>query len=207
MIRAAITGSIASGKSTVSAFLRSRGWTVIDYDMLAREVLEDNTFLRDAIRAAFGDESFDDVTRKLNRQWMADHVFSDPEKLELLNNLMHPVIYSTAAQLDALYAQAGEPIVFHDIPLLFSSQDAARAHGLTFDSIMMIDAPADIRIERMMNSRGMTKAQAVARINSQLDLEPYKPEADAVISSLQSIDDMLAEVESTVCGWLSAASR
>ncbi len=202
-LRVALTGGIAAGKSTVSEHLIDQGFDVIDYDEISREIVRPNSKILQRVANLFGEKALTQ-DGQLNRQWLADNVFNNKLQLQKLNNIMHPAIYEIAAQRDAELCKAGREIVFHDIPLLAATADIAQRVGLIFNHIITVEAPDGIRIKRMMKTRNMTVAQAQSRINSQSSQIDRERIADVVISSEQSVEDMLCEVDKYVNSWLKA---
>lgn len=166
-----LTGSIACGKSTVSDYLRSLGYFVADADAVSRALTAPGGDALPAIREAFGDGVFDGAV--LNRRALGDAVFSDEGKRALLNSILHPMIIST---IDRELEQAGGEIAFADVPLLYECGMEGR-----FDRIWVVSAPQQTQIDRLMLRDGLSKKQALARIQSQMPLEEKRRRADSVI--------------------------
>ena len=168
-----LTGSIACGKSTVSSFLREKGYTIVDADAISHSLTAAGGDALPAIREAFGDAVFDgDV---LNRRALGSAVFSDKEKRAQLNAILHPMILSRIyAKLDA--HDAPDTLVFADVPLLYEC--AMEGH---FDRIWVVAAEEDTQLTRLMVRDSLTKEEALARIRSQMPLEEKCRRADAVI--------------------------
>jgi len=183
MQRIGITGSIGSGKSTVSSLLRARGFTVLDADEVAREVSSRADTLLE-VAQAFGPEF---VTEGgLNRPLLAERVFGDKDQLERLNSIIHPKVRARMAQLER---EAEGRAVFQDIPLLFES---ALEHG--FDATVMVDAPAELRLERVMKRSQLTPEQFWAREHAQMPPEEKRTRADWIIENSGTLDQLEREV-------------
>ena len=202
-LRIGITGGIAAGKSMVSAHLVQNGYAVIDYDILAREVVKPGSALLDDIQKIFGRNVLIEEG-SLNREWLAAHVFTDVHKLSRLNAVIHPAVYQLAKHKEDDLRSQGHAVVFHDVPLLVETLGIAQEHGITYDHILTVEAPDDVRIERMLTTRHMAVEDARARIAAQLTPLERKAYADAVIDSSQPLDVMLDTVDNTVRAWLTA---
>ena len=151
-----LTGGIASGKSTVSAILSELGAVVIDSDRLAREVVAPGSPGLAQVVEAFGPEVLT-ADGEMDRPKVGSIVFADPEKRRVLESIIWPLV---ARRSEELVAQGGpEALVVHDIPLLVESgqQDG-------FDAIVVVDAPHDVQLERMVRDRGMSIEDAEDRI-------------------------------------------
>ncbi len=182
-----LTGGIASGKSTIAAHWQKLGGFEIDADQLARQVVEPGTPGAAEIRAVFGDVVFNqDGT--LKRGALASIVFGDPQKRETLEAILHPLIREAAKV--AVASQPESAIVIYNVPLLVEA-----SVDLDFDKIVTVEAPIDKQIERLMQSRGLTKPEAEARIAAQATPAQRANAADAILSSNQSLDLMLTDSE------------
>ena len=187
-----LTGGIASGKSTVAKRLASLGAVGIDADQLAREVVEPGTPGLAAIATEFGDAILlADGT--LNRPALGAIIFSDPNRRERLNAITHPAVRRlTRDRVAAAGTADPHAIVVYDVPLLAE----AIAGGLvTFDLIVVVHADAEIRIERMVESRGLTREEATLRIAAQTTDADRLAQADVVIDNNGTVEATLAQVD------------
>lgn len=204
VIRIGLTGGIAAGKSTVASRLRELGATIIDYDVLARQIVEPGGEALPRIVEAFGPSAVDAAGR-LNRAWLAQRVFSGPDRqaLERLDTIEHPLIYAKAQQADAEAAsQDDTAVIVHDIPLLADVIDDV---PFTFDHVVTVEAPQQVRIERMIRTRGMSGTQAKARIDSQSPQAARLAIADIVVDSDTDRASMLAHVDRLYAQWSAQA--
>lgn len=204
VIRIGLTGGIAAGKSTVASRLRGLGATIIDYDVLARQIVEPGGEALPRIVEAFGPSAVDAAGR-LNRAWLAQRVFSGPDRqaLERLDTIEHPLIYAKAQQADAEAAsQDDTAVIVHDIPLLADVIDDV---PFTFDHVVTVEAPQQVRIERMIRTRGMSGTQAKARIDSQSPQAARLAIADIVVDSDTDRASMLARVDRLYAQWSAQA--
>jgi dephospho-CoA kinase len=198
-----LTGGIGSGKSTVAAKLVERGAVLVDADALAREVVEPGRPAFDKVVQRFGDKVVaPDGT--LDRRAIAGIVFNDAAALADLNAIVHPDV---GAEVGArLSAQAGsDHVVVLDVPLLVEG-GAADRFGLA--GVLVVDAPVDIALERLVNERHMDRSDAEARIANQASREERIRRADFVImnmGTLEELDEMVARAWSWIDGLHSAA--
>lgn len=177
-----LTGGIGSGKSTVSAELARLGAVVIDYDLLAREVVEPGTPALAAIAERFGDQVLSsDGT--LDRPALGAIVFADRAALKDLEAITHAAIGERAATLAA--AAASDAIVVHDNPLLIEMGTAEH-----MDVVVVVDIPEDVQIDRLTAQRGMSEADARARIATQATRAQRADVADLVIDNTGPVDEL-----------------
>jgi dephospho-CoA kinase len=186
-VRVGLTGGIASGKSTVSAILRELGAVLIDADELARDVVAKGTPGLAAVVEEFGSELLG-PDGDLDRVAMGALVFADESARRRLESIVHPLVFERIVDAEAK-APPGSVIV-HDIPLLAESGRAD-----TFDAVIVVDAPHDVQVERMMRDRGWTEADALARIASQASREDRRAIATYVVENTGSRDDLRREIE------------
>ena len=187
MMRVGLTGGVASGKSTVSAILVQLGAVLIDADVLAREVVAGGTPGLEAVVAEFGTELLTD-DGELDRPAMGALVFNDADARRRLEAIVHPLVFE---RIVALEAQAPEDaVVVHDIPLLAESGRAD-----TFDAVIVVHAPYELQVDRMIQDRGWTRDEAEARIAAQAPSEERLALATHVIDNTGSTDDLRRRVE------------
>jgi len=185
-MRVGLTGGIASGKSTVSKILAELGAVVIDADQLAREVVAGGTPGLAAVVEAFGPGVLTPAG-ELDRPALGAIVFADPEKRRTLEAIVHPLVRARGAALEA--AAGPEAIVVHDIPLLAETGQAA-----TFDAVIVVDAPEETQVARMLADRGWTESDARARIGAQATREQRLAVATHVIENTGTLEDLRRKV-------------
>lgn len=173
----AVTGGIACGKTTLLAALRQKGAQVIDADQISRFLTSDGGMALPPIRDAFGDAVFTPCGA-LDRAKLGECIFSDSQKRETLNAILHPMIRSEIARRLSLFRQADEKLVFLDIPLLYE----AHMESLC-DEVWCVYLPYQAQLKRLMARNRLTQAQARKRIESQMPLERKKALADFVIDT------------------------
>ena len=186
-VRVGLTGGIASGKSSVSAILAELGAVVIDADLIAREVVARGTPGLDAVVAEFGPELLTSEG-DLDRPAMGALVFGDADARKRLEAIIHPLVHARSAELEA---EAGDhAVVVHDIPLL---AEVGRAGS--FDEVVVVDAPADVQVTRMVDDRGWTREDAESRIAAQATREDRLAIATHVIDNTGTLAELRARVE------------
>ncbi|MCL2782615.1 MAG: dephospho-CoA kinase [Propionibacteriaceae bacterium] len=195
-MKVALTGGIACGKSTASDWLRRRGVCVIDYDQLAHDVVAPGTAGETAVIEAFGPDIA--VDGQLSRQALGQRVFTSSDARLKLEAIVHPLVYQAAdaAQRDA--EQCGHHLVVHEIPLLVEVMDPS-----AFDQVVVVDAPAPLRVRRLVEGRGMAPEEASRRLAAQTSDQHRLAVADVVWDGSGSPDDLRAQVD---C-WLSAVGQ
>lgn len=193
MLNVALTGNIAAGKSRVADLFRQWGATVIDADALVRELQEPGTPVFHAIVARFGHKVVGPDGR-LDRPVLRQIVFQDPVARASLESLVHPAVRLRRDDLVDDARRRHDPLVISDIPLLFESMDPDE-----FDAVVLVDAPEQVRLARLLSDRGLAQADAEAMIRAQLptgekrrwrssapgNQAPYVIENDADLETLE----------------------
>lgn len=188
MLLVGLTGGIGSGKSTVAAGLAARGGAVIDADGISREIMEPGGAAYGGVVERFG-PTIVGADGRIDRAAVAAVVFSDPDALAALNELTHPVIGLVMAERMA-EAAADHDIVVLDIPLL----NIATKDRFSFGAIIVVDAPEEVAVERLVAQRGFSEEDARARIAAQMGREERRILADFVIDNSGSRDALEKEI-------------
>lgn len=185
----ALTGGIASGKSTIAKRFAELGAEVVDADAIAREVVEPGQPALVAIQHAFGDE----VMREdgsLDRAVLARVVFADEAKRNVLNGIVHPsVLHRSQAAFAAAFGRNRRAVVVYDVPLLDK-----RGVG-EFDRIVVADAPVEVRVDRLVRHRGLSEEDARARIAAQVSDEDRRSLATDVIDTDGTLEQTAARTD------------
>ncbi|MBB6448204.1 dephospho-CoA kinase [Geomicrobium halophilum] len=172
-----LTGGIASGKSLLAQYLNDWGFPIVDADVIAREVVEPGKPVYKQLQSFFGEEIFHgDGT--LDRKALGRIVFSDQEKRDQLNQMMHPAINEEMMrQKEDLIAQGHKTLVF-DIPLLVEN-------GRTniVDYVLLAYVEEDVQLKRLMERDRSSEEEALSRIRSQMPLEKKRNHADAIVDN------------------------
>lgn len=190
-----LTGSIASGKSTVSAMLKEQGYPIVDADEIARLVVEPGTRTIQEIREVFGEE----VLQKdgsLNRAKLGERIFGDEEERNKLNLIMHPAIRTEMLRQKEAYLAQGANTVVMDIPLLFES----KLQSLV-DKIIVVSVSAKTQQSRLIARNQFTKEEAESRMNSQLPMELKEKNADFVIDNNGALEETKKQLEFILNKW------
>ena len=197
MLRVGLTGGIGSGKSEVSKRLAAYGAALIDADVAARAVVEPGTPGLGEITAVFGPQVLLPDGR-LNRERLGQIVFADDSALAKLNAIVHPLVHERTQQLEQQATATLGPggIIVHDVPLLAEN-------GLQngFDTVIVVDAPDDQRLQRLIETRGMTAEHARERMAAQAGRDQRLAIADIVVDNsgtLADLDQQVAEVWSVL---------
>lgn len=186
MMVVGLTGGIGTGKSSVSARLAQRGAVVIDADAIVRELQRRGEPLFEKLVDHFG-EGVVGADGELDRQAIADIVFNDPEKLKELNGLTHPAVQAEMGR--RLGELAGtDAIVIMDIPLLTAKRDG-------MGKVVVVDAPVETAVERLVHQRGLDEADARARIANQISRDERLALADFVVDNSGDLAHLDAEVD------------
>lgn len=194
MLTVGLTGGIGSGKSEVARLLAARGAVVIDADRLAREVVEPGTPGFEAVVREFGDSVVADGG--LDRAALAAQVFVDREQLRRLEAIVHPLVGHRAAELTA--AAPSGAVVVYDVALLVENDLAAG-----YDVVVVVDAEESTRLGRL-EARGMSSADATARLAAQASREERLAVADVVVPNDGNLSDLEREVDAL---WVELSSR
>ena len=196
MLKVGLTGGIGSGKSEVSARLGERGAVVIDADKIAREVVEPGTPGLAAVVAEFGEDVLL-PDGALDREKVGRIVFADAERLAALNAIVHPLVGERMQELmDAAPAGA---VVVYDVPLL-----AENGLAPMYDEVVVVDAPEETQLDRLVARRGMTEEDARARMANQASRDERRAVATHVIDNSGTLDDLKAQVDAL---WAALARR
>lgn len=175
-----ITGGIATGKSTVSAMLRELGYQVIDSDTIAKDVMNHNKQVLLKLKRHFP-EAFDINKKVINRQLLAQIIFYNSKKRNLLNQIVHPIVKQE------IYNQINlstEKIIFVDVPLLYESNFED-----LFDYIIVVYTDESIQVNRLVERDKIDIEYAKSKISSQMPIEEKKTQASFLIDNSKSISN------------------
>jgi dephospho-CoA kinase len=184
-----LTGGIGTGKSTVAAMLRRLGATVIDADEATRAVQARGT---DGLRRLVDEFGPSVLTAdgELDRARLAEVAFADPEARQRLNGIVHPLVRQWMGERLQEAAERGDPVVVMDIPLLFEARGTAG-----FEAVLLVYAPEEVQVDRLVRLRGMSEEQVRARIAAQMPIEEKRRLATHVIENTGDLDQLARRVE------------
>ena len=183
-----ITGGIASGKSTVTEFLRQQGYQVIDADQVVHELQEPGGRLYQALLSTFGSAILQEDGH-LDRPKLGAMIFGNPELLAQSSQLQNEIIREELARRRDLLAET-EDIFFMDLPLLFELE-----YDNWFDQIWLVDVTKETQLNRLMARNALSQEEAEKRIAAQLSLQEKRKRADVLIENNGSLEDTLAQVD------------
>lgn len=184
MLNVALTGNVASGKSAVADRWRTLGVPVVSADELARKAVEPGSDGLERVREAFGDDVLG-ADGRLDRERMRERVFRDPAARERLEEIVHPVIWRLRDRWLNERRAEGATIVVSEIPLLFET-----GREDDFDVVVLVDAPAEVRLGRMVRDRDLDPEEARRIIESQMDADEKRPRADFVVDNVGTLSDL-----------------
>lgn len=191
MYRIGLTGSIATGKSTVTNMLKELGAFVIDCDKTARDVVAPGTRGLAKIEEAFGKEAIA-ADGSMDRVYIGDLVFRNPEMKKRLENILFPLIFEALnEELLRLEREGATPVVFLDMPLLYEVK-----YDSYVDEVWLVYVPFEVQLSRLMKRNGYTKEEALLRIHSQISVDKKKSLAQQVIDNSGTLEDTKEQVRS-----------
>ena len=189
MLRIGLTGGIATGKSTVSNYLKELDYPLIDADVIARQLVEPGQEGLKRLVAKFGAEILNE-SGALDRQALGQRLFGDAQLRQEVDQLLHPLIYEALEAESQRLAQAGAKLAFFDIPLLYET-----GYDQKMDQVWVVYLPHDLQVERLMARNSWSQDQAEAAIASQASIEAKRQRADLVIDNQGSLAVSFAQVD------------
>lgn len=191
MYRIGLTGSIATGKSTVTNMLKELGAFVIDCDKTARDVVASGTRGLAKIEEVFGKDAVA-ADGSMDRVYIGDLVFRNPEMKKRLENILFPLIFEVLdEELLRLEREGATPVVFLDMPLLYEVK-----YDSYVDEVWLVYVPFEVQLSRLMKRNGYTKEEALLRIHSQIPVDKKKALAQQVIDNSGTLEDTKEQVRS-----------
>ncbi len=196
MIIVGLTGGIASGKSTVAGMFVKGGATVLDGDELVRELQVPGTNVYKATVEAFGPDILQpDGT--INRKLLGEMVFREERLRKRLETIVHPALVLAVEERLAELRKQGVPLCVVELPLLIEAGAEGR-----FDWVVVVTAPEELQVTRLMTDRGLSREEAVARIHAQMPLAEKAKRADFVIENGGDLQETEREVQEVIRGLL-----
>ncbi|MCI5812208.1 MAG: dephospho-CoA kinase [Limosilactobacillus coleohominis] len=189
-----LTGGIATGKTTVSNYLKELGYSIIDADVIARQVVEPGTKGLRMITDTFGEKVLTS-DGQLDRQHLAQLVFTSSEQLQQLNRILQPIIRE---RIQELISTSKDPVVVIDVPLLYEQH-----YEDLCDVVMVVSVQPQQQLERLMNRNHFTMDEAKNRVASQMPLSSKERLADVVIDNNGSVEETRQQVKK----WLNQVVR
>jgi dephospho-CoA kinase len=187
VILVGLTGGIGSGKSTVSGLLQARGAVIIDADAIVREVQQPGSPVLVELAQKFGSDVLAE-DGSLDRQAVANIVFTDPDALKSLNAIVHPAVGREMNQR-MIAQRASDNVVILDIPLLTENP----REGLK--GRIVVDIPVELQVQRLTSFRGFDEADARARISRQATRQERLDKADFVVDNSGGLEDLIPQID------------
>jgi len=190
MLIVALTGGIASGKSTVAEMFKSLGAPLIDSDLLAHQALMPQGEAYQEVLAEFGTDILNE-DQTINRGRLGAVVFESSSRLQKLNSIVHPVVLRNIETLVSNYRAQGHKVVLIDIPLLY---EAGRADE--YDFVILVHVPVDLQRKRLSDrNTELSEIEIERRLSAQLPIDTKAERADFVIDNSGTIEKTRAQVE------------
>lgn len=188
MLRVAITGNIASGKSAFESFLKTRGYKVVDTDTLAHNLLRTDA-IKTELRQTFSDNDIFDGA-EISRPKLGKVVLSDDRLMKKLEGILHPKVMEEVTQIFAKHEEAGDKAAFASVPQLFEA-------GLekAFDKVILVYTNDDIRLARLMKRSGYTKEEAQLRMSKQISQDKKSAQADFIVYNNKDLSCLEQEAD------------
>ena len=183
-----LTGGIGSGKTTVAERLRQKGAFIVDADKVAREVVEPGQPALAELAEAFDGVIADEGV--LDRAELARQAFATPEATQKLNAITHPRIRERTSELFATAREEGREVVVYDMPLLIENGETGMV-----DTVLVVDTTDEIRVRRLVDSRGLDEDDARRRINAQIDREARLAAADVILDNSGDVESLIGQVD------------
>lgn len=190
-----LTGSIASGKSTVAGMLLEYSFPIVDADLVARQVVEPGSETLAKIAEAFGPEVINE-DGTMNREKVGAIIFHNPEQRAVLNGIIHPAIRAEMVRQRDEHVANGAEVVVMDIPLLFESK---LQHFV--EKILVVAVSEEVQLARLMKRNLLDEVDAVARIKSQLPMQEKIDGADAVVYNDGSVEESEQQLKKILASW------
>ena len=184
-----LTGSIATGKSTVAEMFRGFGFYIVDADELAHSVYKKNEAAYFRIIEKFG-KSVLNEKGEIDRKKLGDLVIRDKEKLKIIENIVHPAVEVKREEIfNEIRKKDPNARVIYDVPLLFEKNLKDK-----FDCVVVVYCPPALQIQRLMIRDGISKSEALKKLDLQLSIEEKRRMADIVIDNSGSLEDTYKQV-------------
>jgi dephospho-CoA kinase len=179
-LKIAITGSMGSGKSVVCAMIRKAGWPLISADEIVADLYDFDTFVKTRLKDYYGEEVIED--HKINRKYLFSRMMENEKEKNRIEALIHPLVEKKMLEY---FAQQDSKLLFAEIPLLYE-----RAWQDKFDQVWVVVADEDVRIDRLIGKRNVSKDQVLALLSHQMTQEKKMALADIVIDNNGSLEEL-----------------
>ncbi len=191
MKKIGLTGGIGSGKTTVAALFADQGFPIVDADRIARDVIQPGKPALRELADAFGKDIL--IDGALDRAELARRAFASPDKTQLLNSITHPRIKEESWRQFSVLEASGATRVLFDMPLLVDL-----GWHREMDLVVVVNVPAELRIERLIHFRGLEEQDARHRVAAQISDAERLAAADVIIDNSGSVEDLQRRVEDVI---------
>ena len=188
--RIGLTGGIATGKSTVSRYLREKGLAVIDADKITHNLYDHSSGFHKSIIQEFGEEIL--RNGEIDRKKLGAIVFRDQERMNVLENIAHPLIF--AEIMKEIERLQNEKLIFIDITLLFEVDENYRK-SLKLNKIWLVFAPLELQMERLSERDGISKEEARIKMQTQMDMRKKIELSDVILYNNKNVDFLYKQVD------------
>lgn len=184
-----MTGNIASGKSEAASRFEAHGATIVDADVLARQAVAVGSAGYRRVVDRWG-EDFLMPDGAIDREALRHAVFADKDQLDELNAIIHPSVNSLRKKMVTEARKRGDAVLIYVVPLLFERHLVAE-----FDKIVLVDAPKELRLKRLVEIRGVSPEDAANMISAQMNAELKRARSDYVIENDGSLEKLQSQVD------------
>lgn len=192
MMKIGLTGGIGSGKSTASAMFESHGIKIIDADKISKEVLDKNPEILKRVKSEFG-SGFFDWRGEFRRKEFGNHIFRFPKQRVKYEAIIMPYIIEEIKKQFEKYENKKEKMVILDAPTLIENKMQT-----DMDYVILVTAPVNVQIKRVMERDRLSKSDAVSRVNAQMSVEEKKEFANVIIDSSGELEKTQKQVEDII---------
>ncbi len=187
----ALTGGIATGKSTVSKIISEYGYEVLDSDRIVHNLYQKGEKIYNELIDNFGKEILDN-SGKIDRKRLGKIVFNNEEKLLNLNEIVHKEV--SQVLLEGI-KNCKDSIIFLDIPLLLEQKDKIKKHGVIYDEIWLVYVSKEVQISRLLQRDKRGYEESIKIINSQMDIEEKVKYADVIINNEETLEQLRSKID------------
>jgi dephospho-CoA kinase len=185
-LKVAVTGNIGSGKSLFCKFISEKGYPVIEADEVSKTILVENKEVRSKVIKEFGEESF--IGNRINKKYVAEKVFSDPENLSKINSILHPEVIQKVKLLTKEFFKQCD-IVFTEAALIYEAYMEDM-----FDYVVLITADQKLRMKRKAEEAGFSEEEFLKRDSNQIPDEEKKKQADFIFENNNGVKELKEKV-------------
>ncbi len=186
-IKVGITGGIGTGKTTLCEIIKSKGYTVLSADDIAKEIMVNDSSVKDLIKAEFGNEAY--IDEKINTNFLAEKVFTDEQNIMIINSIVHPPTISKMNE-EMNTALQNDKLVFAESALIFEAEFEA-----IFDYIILVTANEENKIKRVMQNKKLSRDEVEKRIANQIPDDEKRKGSDFVIENNSTLDEFKTKAD------------